>query len=44
MSYEGIPEDLTTSVEEILAANDEEAIELEAQLVDETVNDPPEGQ
>lgn len=44
MSYEGVPDHLTASVEEILEADDDEAIELEAQLIQETVNDPPEDQ
>lgn len=44
MSYEGVPEGLTASVEEILAAKDDQAIELEAQLIEETVNDPAEEQ
>lgn len=44
MSYEGVPEDLTASVNEIFEANDKDAIELEARLIDETVNDPSEEQ
>ncbi len=44
MSYEGVPEYLTASVEEILEANDDDAIALEAQLLNDTVNDPPEEQ
>lgn len=44
MNYEGVPEYLTASVEEILEANDDDAIALEAQLLNDTVNDPPEEQ
>lgn len=44
MSYEGVPEYLTSSVEQILEADDDAAIALEAQLMDDTVNDPPEEQ